>query len=99
MVGIGPDGNDEWDEIGFVISSRYRIAVLRGLAEDASTPTAIAARADLPVTHVSRALRALAERSLVELLVPEETRKGRKYGLTDRGRLIWQYIETTGIVD
>ena len=98
-MGVDPDGSDEWEEIGFVISSNYRTAVLRHLAEDASTPTAIADRAGLPVTHVSRALRTLAERSLVELLVPKEIKKGRRYGLTDRGRLIWQHIETAGMID
>lgn len=93
------DGADEWDQVGFVISSKYRVAVVRRLVENPSTPTAIASHADLPTTHVSRALRALTERSLVELLVPTDTRKGRVYGVTDRGERLWERIEVEGLID
>lgn len=88
-----------WNEVGFIISSKYRVAALRQLADSPSTPTAIASRADLHITHVSRALRALAERSLVELRVSAETTKGRVYGHTDQGERLWQRIETTGLID
>lgn len=90
---------DEWNQIGFIISSKYRIAVFRQLVDGPSTPTSVAADADLPITHISRALRALTDRSLVELLVAKETRKGRLYGLTDRGTRLWQRIQTAGMVD
>lgn len=93
------DPPDEWNLIGFIISSKYRIAVCRQLAEGPSTPTSLAADADLPTTHVSRALRALTDRSLVELLVAKETKKGRLYGLTDQGERLWQRTEAAGMVD
>jgi len=54
---------------------------------------------DLSVTHVSRALRALRKRSLVDLLVPEERRKGRIYGITSEGREVWDLIETKGLAE
>jgi DNA-binding MarR family transcriptional regulator len=90
---------DEWDVIGFVISSKYRIAVLETLSMGPTIPSSIASETELPITHVSRALRALRDRSLVELLVSNHRKKGRIYGLTDRGRRLWQRIEAEGLVD
>ncbi|AHG04031.1 hypothetical protein HALDL1_10795 [Halobacterium sp. DL1] len=48
---------------------------------------------ELSVTHVSRALKSLRERDLVELLVPEERRKGRVYGITEQGQEAWELIQ------
>lgn len=85
--------NDDWDQIGFVISSRYRTEVLDRLATGPATPSAIADDRELSISHVSRALQSLRQRELVTLLVPEERKKGRVYGITDRGREIWTQIE------
>ena len=90
--------SDDWDEVGYVISSGYRVAVLGRLAESPATPSQIAADADLAVTHVSRALNELREHTLVQLLVPEERKKGRVYGITERGRETWETIQTQGLV-
>lgn len=89
---------DEWDVIGFVISSRYRIAVLRRLADGPATPSHIAEDAELAIPHISRALNNLRERSLVELLVSEDRKKGRVYGITDRGQTVWDQMETQNLV-
>lgn len=86
--------NDDWDEIGFVISSRYRIEVIERLADGPATPSGIADDRDLSISHVSRALQSLRRRNLVTLLVPEERKKGRVYGITDRGTEIWEQIES-----
>ena len=90
--------NDKWDAIGFVISSRYRIAVLRRLADGPATPSQIAEDAELAIPHISRALNVLRERSLVELLVSEDRKKGRVYGITDRGQRIWERMKTENLV-
>lgn len=91
--------SDDWDTVGYVISSKHRTAVLGRLAEGPATPTQIADDVDLSVTHVSRALRSLRDRDLVELLVPEERRKGRVYGVTTTGREIWDIIQTKGLAE
>jgi DNA-binding MarR family transcriptional regulator len=91
--------NDEWDLIGFVISSKYRIAVLETLSASPSTPSSIASETGLPITHISRALRGLRERSLVELLVSKHKKKGRIYGITEEGRHLWTRIEAEGLAD
>lgn len=90
---------DDWDIVGYVISSRYRVAVLSRLSDSPATPSGIADDESLAVTHVSRALRGLRERGLVELLVPEERRKGRVYGITEEGRKAWNLIQTQDLLD
>src|SRR6056297_561832 len=77
--------NSDWDDVSFVISSQYRIAVLRRLSDGPATPSRIADDADLGIAHISRALQGLRERDLVELLVSEDRRKGRVYGITELG--------------
>jgi DNA-binding MarR family transcriptional regulator len=89
----------DWDLIGFLISSKYRIAVLDQLADGPSTPSGIATETGLPITHISRALGALRDRSVVKLLVSKNTKKGRIYGITERGQRLWQRIEAEGMVD
>jgi DNA-binding transcriptional ArsR family regulator len=89
--------DDEWDDASFVISSPYREATLTRLADSPATPSQIAGDSSMDISHVSRALGDLRERALVELLVPEERKKGRIYGLTDRGSDISALIEEQGI--
>lgn len=91
--------NDEWDEIGYIISSKYRVTVLRELADGPATPSRIAADSNISIAHVSRALQELRDRGLVELLVPEDRRKGRIYGITDAGQAVWGEIESENLVD
>jgi DNA-binding MarR family transcriptional regulator len=89
--------DDEWDDVSFVISSTYREAALTRLAASPATPSQIAADRQMDISHTSRALGELRERGLVELLVPEERKKGRIYGLTDRGSDIAALVEEQGI--
>lgn len=84
--------SEDWDEIGFVISSKYRIAVIGRLVESPATPSKISEDEDVSIASVSHALGQLRERELVELLVDEDRRKGRVYGITDRGRELWTEI-------
>lgn len=91
--------SDEWNSIGFVISSNYRVTVLRRLNEGPATPSQIASDEDIAITHVSRALRELGERDLVELLVPENRRKGRVYGITEKGERIWKEMQSQNLAE
>lgn len=87
----------DWDEVSYVISSSYRVGVLGRLADGPATPSRIAEDTDCSIAHVSRALRGLRDRDLVDLLVSEERQKGRVYGITDRGREIWETIEAQNL--
>jgi DNA-binding MarR family transcriptional regulator len=87
----------DWAEVGFVISSTYRVKVLQELAESPAPPSKIADETGCATSHISRALTDLRERGLVDLLVPEARKKGRIYGITDRGREIWGTIEAQNL--
>lgn len=82
----GDDDGVDWTAVTCLVSSNHRKEVAEILQENGHlTPTAISDRGSLPPTHVSRALNGLRDEDLVELLVPESTRKGRIYALTDAG--------------
>lgn len=91
-------GPDPWDDISYVISSRYRIATLRRLSDGPATPSLIADETDLSIAHVSRALQELRDADLVTLLVSENRRKGRVYGITDEGLGVWETIEAENML-
>jgi DNA-binding MarR family transcriptional regulator len=75
----------DYEAASAITSSVYRQATMTVLSAGAATPAQIAAATDHGISHISRALSDLRERTLVELVVPEETKKGRLYALTDEG--------------
>ncbi|MWV65401.1 MarR family transcriptional regulator [Halorubrum sp. JWXQ-INN 858] len=83
---------DTWDRIGYVISSGSRTTVLARLADRPATPSQIADEAGVAIGTVSTALSGLSDHGLVELLVPEDRRKGRVYGITSFGETVWTEI-------
>jgi DNA-binding MarR family transcriptional regulator len=84
---------DKWDEVSYVISSQYRVSTLKRLQAGPATPSLIATDTDLSIAHVSRALQELQEEGLVALLVSENRRKGRVYGMTEKGETVIETIE------
>jgi hypothetical protein len=84
----------QWDEVSFIISSQYRIDVIERLSDGPATPSGIASDSDNSLPHVSRALQELRDRSFVELLVSEDRKKGRVYGITKRAEGLWETIQT-----
>ncbi len=91
--------SDKWDRIGFVISSQYRVSVLERLSKGPATPSGIADDRGIEIAAVSHALSELGERGLVELLVSEDRRKGRVYGITEPGKTLWSEITAQGLLD
>lgn len=91
------DADTDWSAVQSIISSDHRAQVASILHESGPlTPSTISEHSSLEVTHVSRSLGQLREQDLVELLVPESTKKGRIYGLTDDGR---SAVNAAGEVD
>ena len=82
--------SDGSDLIGFVIASRYRKIVIDELSDHPSTPSQITERTDTSIASISQTLSELQKRDCVELLVDEDRRKGRVYGLTDTGERVWE---------
>jgi DNA-binding MarR family transcriptional regulator len=85
------DGPAEVD--AYLMSSTYRQTVLEQLGtEGPATPNELAAVTNEPRPHISRALRELKERSIVELRVEESRQVGRYYGLTADGDAAWDRL-------
>ncbi|RDZ63886.1 hypothetical protein C5B90_12300 [Haloferax sp. Atlit-12N] len=79
----------------FVLSSKYRKHVLKGLARaNLATPTELAENTELQRSHISRAVSELRDEDIVELYAPEERTVGRYYGLTDFGEVAWEDIRS-----
>jgi hypothetical protein len=84
-----------WSDFSFVASSRYREQVMSALAPAPRLPNQIARDTSLRLTHVSRALRELAGRQLVQCLTPDAKGHGRLYALTDVGSNLVAYREAS----
>ncbi|UPM42691.1 ArsR family transcriptional regulator [Halocatena salina] len=87
----------QWDEVSFVLASTYRVTVLEYLVNRPATPSQLAEDTELSMSHISRALGELREQTLVELLVSDDRKKGRVYGITEQGTDIWETIEAENL--
>jgi DNA-binding HxlR family transcriptional regulator len=91
------DSGGLWDAASLVVGSKYRTSVLETLTDRPATPSTIESRTDIDIAHVSRSLSTMREERLVELAVPEDTKKGRIYRPTDRGERTLALIEEAGM--
>lgn len=83
----------DYDTVSFVTRSEPRLQALRVLSEGPAVPSDIATETGTDLAHVSRALQELRDRNQVELLVDEDTKKGRYYGITDQGSQIYHEVQ------
>ncbi len=84
----------DWEDVSFVVNSQYRLDTVIQLGRDGpATPTEIADAHEHSQPHISRCLSELQANDLVELLVDEDQRRGRFYGLTAQGEAVWQMIQ------
>lgn len=81
--------NDDWSVLSEVKRSSYRRAALSYLYDigEPRTPTEIGKKIDVSMNHVSRALREMADRDLVNVINPDAA-YDRRYRITDRGRRV-----------
>jgi len=80
----------DWEAISFIKRSTQRKKVLNAL-DNPSMPKEISEATDIRQSHVSRALKQLKGKSLVEILNPE-AKRGRLYQLTEKGEEILEEI-------
>lgn len=92
----GDDVN--WDAVSHVVSSAYRISVVDELADGPATPSQIADATTDDLAHISRALQSLRDEGVVDLLVSDDRKKGRLYGLTETGERAAEHLEERGHV-
>lgn len=84
----------DYDTASFIISSKYRVQTVKSLHEDGpATPSILADRNEADIAHVSRSLQELREKGIVQLLVSEERKKGRVYGLMDDQESVLEKVE------
>lgn len=82
----------DWLNYGNIVASSHRKTILVGLKRKPATPKELSGIADLPMSHVSKALKELMSYGLVVCLTPR-LRKGRVFGLTPTGKQIAQQID------
>jgi len=73
--------------LGYVKTSEYRKKTLLELTKGYKIPSEIAKATNIRVTHISRSLKHLKDKKLVECL-NEQDKRGRVYQLTDKGMKI-----------
>lgn len=83
-----------WSDFSFVASSRYRESVMLSLAPRPQLPKQLSNETGLRLVHVSRALRELRDRGLVECLTPDTKARGRLYGITENGSVLVAYFRS-----
>jgi predicted transcriptional regulator len=75
-----------WDDVSYVLRSKTRKAILTKL-DTPKTPTLLAQELHTSTPNISRALRELLGRKLIESLTPKE-RSGKLFVASKHGRLV-----------
>lgn len=96
LLNLAPDDDDDGDdgtldEAAYVMGSQYRIYVLKTLASQPTTPTQIAEKHDVAVSHVSRALTELSERDVVQS--HSSGSRTKLFSLTSHGERIVEVVD------
>jgi len=82
----------DFDLLSFVKRSTYRSQVVECLASQPMMPSEISDKTGSDIAHVSRALTDMREKEITQLLVNEDTKKGRIYNLTAEGEKVASYL-------
>lgn len=83
---------DDIKLLSFVKISKNRVKVVKTLENEMLFPSQIAKKVNLRVSQVSSLLKGLKENQLVEC-INEESKIGRFYRLTEKGKEILKYLE------
>ena len=86
----------DWDDVGYVTASVYRVTAVDKLGNGPATPSQIAKEGCHDIAHISRALNSMRDRGLVKLLVSDDRKKGRIYALTNDGELASEHVPNNG---
>lgn len=82
-----------WEEIGYIMASKYRKNVVEKLSKKNYMPSILAKEINIQLSHISRALKELKDKNIVECL-NKESRKGKIYSLTELGKKLSLIIES-----
>ena len=75
-----------WEDVSYVLRSKTRKAILARL-DTPSTPTLLAQELHTSIPNISRALRELLSKKLIESLTPKQ-RSGKLFVVSKQGRLV-----------
>lgn len=87
------------DDASFVVRSPHRTTILQRLAEGAAIPAQIRDDTDLEYSRISEAANTLRDRGLIDLIVDEDTKRGRLYSVTDQGEDVLEFMNENGMLD
>lgn len=87
------------EDASFVVRSPHRTAVLRRLTEGAAIPAQIREETGQEYSRITEAANKLRERHLIDLIVDEDTKRGRLYDLTERGEETIQFMRDNGMLN
>ena len=79
-----------WEEVSYVIGSKTRKAVLTQLEKE-KTPTILAKDLHTSLPNISRALRELQAKGLIESLTPG-SRVGKIFVTTEKGKIVLKRV-------
>jgi len=74
-----------WEDAGILKASPSRLKILELLADRSMTPKEIAQQSKLHLSQVSRGLKEMEKRNMVECVTPH-LKRGRIYAATEKGR-------------
>ena len=80
-----------WELVSFAKADVRRRCLLI-LESGPTTPSGISEKSEVHLSHVSRSLKELGEKGLVECLTPNAT-KNRIYRITDKGKKVLKALE------
>ena len=86
-------------DAAFVVRSSNRTKVIQRLGEGAAIPSQIRSRTGQEYSRISEAVTPLRDRDIIDLLVDEDTKRGRLYQLTDHGKDVLQFMRQNGMLD
>lgn len=75
----------KWELKGYILASRYRVAIMQSLSKEPKTPKQLETETNVKFSHISRTLKELADKGVVECLTPA-LHKQKYYGLTAAGK-------------
>ncbi|HII15728.1 MAG TPA: winged helix-turn-helix transcriptional regulator [Nanoarchaeota archaeon] len=78
---------NKWELKGYILASRYRVAIMQALSKEPKTPKELEKELNIKFSHISRALKELSDKGVVECLTPA-LHKQKYYGLTKQGKKI-----------
>jgi DNA-binding MarR family transcriptional regulator len=83
----------DWEDVGIVRASQHRQDILGILAHRSSTPKEMAEALKIHLSQVTRNLREMEKRGMIECMTPQ-LRKGRIYTITNKGREILEQAKS-----